>query len=366
MLKTSNKEISVKQFTILTFILVVGAKLFSLPMLMLKEAGRSAWLPLVVFLVLDLVIICFVLITAKLAPNKTVFELLDEVFGKVVTKIILSLVVVYILFKAVLLIVQLSSFLSSNLFDGLPLFAIILPMAILLIFFGVFKLRSIGRLSEIFVFLIVPAIILLIVLTFKSAGISRLLPLFGDRGADLDSGFMLFPIFFGDALLAVFFLGKTKVNKKLFIAAPIAGFLGAAATVLYSLLVFSTFIDAAPLVNPNNVAAVTHASIERYNLGRFDKIAFVLLSVVILISLAVHFFTAVKSSTKILNIKKTGYVSIVLAMAIFFITILISHADILYFAMRFGIYFVFVFAIGIPISALICGAVYKRRMKNGG
>ena len=86
------KAVNSKQMTALIFMSVMALKIFMVPGLFLIYACRNGWIPMLIFVLIELSEILLVLIAIKLNPGKTFLQVMQSVFGKIVTRIILAVI----------------------------------------------------------------------------------------------------------------------------------------------------------------------------------------------------------------------------------------------------------------------------------
>ena len=372
------KTISTRQLAILAFIVSLGSKVFSLPVLLLKSGGRSAWLPLVLFLAVDILILGVFIITSRLNPNKTAFETVQNAVGSIVAKIVFLFVFVGLAIRALMLMLNITSFFSADIFDGVPHAILLLPIALLLIPFCAKSLRTLGRTGEILIFFIVPALIGLIVFIAKSSNPINLLPL----NADFDSlaRTLLNTVFFFGDIAAIFIaIGKIDPLRKTKAAStppkqtkgfhPLAIFSGVVASgilVFYCVMLFSSYIDTRAFLPPNSVAFATHTAVSRFSLGRFDKILFVILTASSLLTLGVVGHAATRCVKFVLPKIKTIFIGLAFCVALYLTAVFINTNAFTDFIKSAGVYLA-AFMSGFFVLFLLLSAIivhFKNKKAN--
>ena len=384
------KTISTRQLAILVFIISLSVKLFSLPILMLQSGGRVAWLPLVVFIIVDILILGALIAVSRLRPNSTAFETMQAVLGKVLSRVVFAIVLIGLIFRALSLMFNIVDFFRFDLFDGVPQWILLLPVALLMIAFGARSLRTLGRTGEVLIFLIVPALVILLVFMAKIANPVQLLPLLNNGDSpDLARTFLSFAFFFGD-ISAIFIavgkidpLRKTQsadvsktdghnqllnpenaetVNKGFHPLAIFSCVIGAIFTIGYGLMLFSSYMPVRHIISPNSVSFVTHTAVSRFAFGRFDKILFVILSSCMLITLGVVTHAANRTIKFIVPKFKLSVIALVLALGLYITAVFLNTNSFFDFVKDFGIYIVSITSGGFILLLLIC-AIIKRERK---
>jgi len=420
------KTISTRQLAILAFIISLGAKLFSLPVLLLKSGGRDAWLPLVVFIAADILILGILIAASRLRPDRTAFETVEAAAGKILARIVFAAVFLGLAIRALMLMLNITTFVGADLFDGVPQWILLFPIALLMTAFGAKSLRTIGRTGEVLIFLIVPALVVLMFFMIKTADPVRMLPLFGsEEPGTLGRTFLNFAFFFGD-IAALFIaigkidpLAKTKASEQSAMSdskvgtngserplsvdnadtqytplqntaspadlniknpelkaisntnrqtgfhplAIISALVAAAFVITYCVMLFSTYMDVRHYLNPNSVAFVTHTAVSRFAFGRFDKILFVVLATALLITLAVVSHAAVRTAKFIAPKIKVTWLAFGFALILYIIAVFVNTNAFFDFLMRFGVYAAAACTGFFVLILLVC-AIAKRDKKK--
>ncbi len=359
------RTISTKQLAILVFIMGAAIKLFMLPVVMLKVGGRYTPLALVIFLLIDTFSLVILLIVSSKNEGKTAYEIIEKVVGKRLSKIIFATVFLCLLVKLAHFILIVANFTLTNLFDGMPLPIVLLPLIVLLACLGFKSLRSIGRTAEIFSIFILISLVMLMALVFSSADLYRIFPLFGEDNSQLFLALRQFPIWFGDMGALFIVLGKVQKSRHFNAKIITMSVITLIIVVVCSLFIYAMYIDFASLSDyGRRISAITHISVLRLNTGRFDKIIFIIWIVSIIISLGVFFYGANKSLQYVCNFNKKYISSIIIALVVFLFCVFVN-VQFFYELLSFiGFIFSFVLAIGLPILLLICGAINAKKLQE--
>lgn len=171
------KAVNSKQMTALIFMSVMALKIFMVPGLFLIYAGRNGWIPMLIFVLIELSEILLVLIAIKLNPGKTFLQVMQSVFGKIVTKIILAVIIVILFIKLVLMLGEVRMFFSTSTLGSVDFGVSLAALLVVFVLFSLKGLRSFARMAQLFFPFVVGALILLFMLTIKNLDISGLMPL---------------------------------------------------------------------------------------------------------------------------------------------------------------------------------------------
>jgi len=424
-MQTQSKTITLRQLAVLAFIVSIGAKCFTLPLMLQQTGGRSAWIVLSLLVLLDVIILIFLAVICRVRPNRTVFAMVESTVGKVASKAIFAVMAMVLGLRALILLHQIMGFFSVDLLQGVPRWVLLLPMMFLLVAFGMRSLRTLGRTAEILIFVVIPSMIILAVLVTKTADFTRVLPLTGSGEGNIGQMFMHFVFFAGDCIALFVGLGKIKhkeegvaqanssvkidaskkqygvgeqaqnskdkektgaymgtsdvvqtqeksttlstsgVGKREGFAAAVIvpGVIAGIAVCAYALLVFSTYMDVRMLINPTSSAFVTHTAITRFAFGRFDKVLLVLLSTGVLLTLGVVFYAAVQCAQHVVGKRRIGWISHTLAIILYFCAVFINTHALADFIKQFGVYIASIFMLGFLLFVLVCA--YIKRTERG-
>ncbi|MCL2847456.1 MAG: spore germination protein [Firmicutes bacterium] len=380
------KALSIRQLAILVFIVSLGAKFFTLPILMMKMGGRVAWVALLALLVIDILVIAAFSVASRKSPDKTAFSIIEETLGRIGSRIIFIAIFVLLAFRAIMLFGDIAQFFSRNIFDGLPNWILLLPVVILCISFGSKSLRSLGRTSEILIFFIVPAIIVVFLLLLKTSNWVRLLPLVGE-GSTVDIWHMLtkLPLFFFDVIALFVALGKinrkagekekvssrgdkvssASIKQKRFGFVPIIS-VAIASTIIFVLFlgVFSSYMDVKTVINPQEIGSLTHTAISRFSFGRFDIIALVVMMAGVLLTLGVVFYSLTNTASYIIKSSKKTPIALVLAAAVYLFVVLMNPIVLNEFILKYGIYFAGILGGGFIVILIICSVISNKKISK--
>ena len=96
------KQISTKQFVCLEFLTSIAIKMFMLPALILRTVGKDGYLVIVAHILFEFITLTFLLITAKRNPDKTLFDILRDSCGRVLSRVIVGITVLFLFVKSVI------------------------------------------------------------------------------------------------------------------------------------------------------------------------------------------------------------------------------------------------------------------------
>lgn len=76
------KQVSTRQFVVVQFLVALAVKMFMLPALMLRVVGKDSYIVMLAWIAFEFVDLTFVVLLARRNPDKTMYEILTDAFGK--------------------------------------------------------------------------------------------------------------------------------------------------------------------------------------------------------------------------------------------------------------------------------------------
>lgn len=267
-------RLSLRQFIVITFLIGLAMKMFNLPVLMLRFCGRDAFVVLLIEAAADFILLGAVIAIIVCARGKTLFMLLEDAFGAIVSRIITIAVGLFWLLKLFIMLVDVRIFFSNTVFNA-PLGAVhVLPLIVLLVYFALKPLSGAGRLGELFTPAVVISMALLGALTVSKVDFGGLRPLLADGSKPVTDGLSSLFMWFGDFTLLLMATGKADGGKKLFFALP-AGIAAFACMTLFSAVLFASYGDMPELLSyGHSISNITQYAVGSFKFGRFDLLIF--------------------------------------------------------------------------------------------
>lgn len=208
------KLINTNQLSRILFISMISIKLIAFPAISYKIAGNSSYIALIFSFTLDLLALIMFLSIMKKEPDITFDRLLQETFGKVITKIIYVLLFVYFFWKSVVILKQAHNYFLEVLFDDINWVYFIAPLLTLLGYIAYKNVRTIARTVEMFFLLILIGISLSMLLSLDRIDIANLFPIMPNNSIEVLHSIARCSFSFGDFLLLTIFMGKIDFGKK--------------------------------------------------------------------------------------------------------------------------------------------------------
>lgn len=288
------KQVSTRQFVVVQFLVALAVKMFMLPALMLRVVGKDSYIVMLMWIAFEFVDLTFVVLLARRNPDKTMYEILTDAFGKVVSRVIVAMFTLFVCAKGLLVLGELKTFFVVTMYADINWVVMLIPLMALLCAFGIRSLRSIGRTAELITPVIVVSTLVLSGLLLGDIEFANLLPVMENGFAPIKKGMLTFPMWFGDVSFLLMFLGNIKINRGFIWKSYLSKLVATALVMLFSVTLFSTYANVSTLIDyGNNVSNMTQLSMGAQDNGRFDLMFYCiwLFTVFLKLALIFYFFT---------------------------------------------------------------------------
>lgn len=208
------KLVSTRQLVLILIISMVALKVLFLPSLLSKDIGRDSYFFVLIMCLIDLAVLFLLLFIFYRNPNLSFVEVLNKMFGKVITKIIMFLFLLFFVAKCCGIFQANFSYLNENLYSSLRWYTFAFPILITIFFIASFGVNSLARLIEIFAPIVIAGFIVCLIVGFLRVDFSNLLPFMENNFFGGFSKMFRYSFWFGDYILFIVFFGNVKPEKK--------------------------------------------------------------------------------------------------------------------------------------------------------
>ncbi len=284
------KQISTKQFSAILFLSAIAMKMFLVPALMLRVVGKDGYLVMLGYIALEFIGLTFLVLIARRNPDKTLFEILSDLLGSVISRVIVAFIAAFAGLRCVLMITELKMFFTMTMYEQMNWTLMLIPLIALLVAFSFRPLRATGRACELLLPIILISSLVLSTLLLGDIDLNGLLPIVEGGIKPLLKGAIAFPMWFGDTLLLSLTLGKIKTSKHFVAAAYVTKGIASVLSMLFAVSLFSAYSNVSTLVDyGNNVSNMTQFSLEAQDYGRFDLLLYCVWMLSVFITLTLSF-----------------------------------------------------------------------------
>lgn len=317
--------ITLRQFVMLVFIGGIVIKGLMLPSVLLRISGKDGLFVMLFYFVIEIINVWILSYLIGKYPDKTFFAMMEECFGKVLSRIIAMTIVVAALVKLTLNLSEVKAFFAIGMFSSLNWGIMVIPLLALCFVIAVKSLRILGRTVEIFFPFITVCIVLLIVIVFREVPLENVLPLLEDGFEPIKRGILEFPIWFGDIIVMSVAMGNVKKSKRLVLLSVIARLLSCMLILAFSVALYSTYGNIIPLVKyGHNITSLTQYNLGSQEYGRFDLIIYAVWMSGVFIKMAMNCYLGVRCASFVIGVKNYKYVAAALAVAAYVMSVFVT------------------------------------------
>lgn len=317
------KQLTKRQALFILIICFVANKTQRLPCLISANLGRFGWLVTLLFGMIEVIMLCLFLFTNRLAQGRTCYQLCRQTTGTIGAKIIMILFATYFMLNALLPYEAVHEVFSNVLFNHLPweLYSIFIVFA--LGFFATRGLRTIGRMNELFIWLVMMSLLLLLVLGGFTTNYARILPFYDISARQLFSSCLGFSMWFGDFLVMYVIMGNVKeddgkMNFWFVLALLISVFL-----MTFAYIIFYGIYGVLSSEQTNAISAISQFSLLSLDIGRVDWFLVLFFEFATFISSGIFIFCAGRFICELFNKKYSKPIAWILVFSIYFLDIFV-------------------------------------------
>ncbi|MBQ2712194.1 MAG: GerAB/ArcD/ProY family transporter [Clostridia bacterium] len=266
-----------RQLGLLLPVAVPASKLLLLPSLITHYAERDAAITALIAFLVDFCMLLLIMTAHRLAPDKSVGELIEAALGKAGRAIVLCLVAVHFLLRTFAVLYEQLDMLNVTLYYKLPIVPTVFPFVAVLIYVVAKAPRILGRSGDLYFVPVLASFLLLLVLAIPHADFLNLLPVFYNGLTPAVKAIGSGLLWFGDFSFLMLFLGKIHPEKK-GNGVLIAGALGSIFIAVLFFALFTAVYGNAAVRHLHAISKISKYASFLSNSGRFDWFAvFVLL-----------------------------------------------------------------------------------------
>ncbi len=237
------KKISARQLYFFLACVAPVGKLVAMPSQLAAAAGNDLLFPAFCQYVLQSLAVCAVLWLAT--KERTLGELLENTFGKVVSKILLTLLSGFFLFAALFPLLEQKLFVQSAFYDTLPSLAGFAPFFLFSAYLCAKPLSSFGRAWDILGPIAIAGFFGVILLSAGEADYAALLPLGAHGAKGFWAGLSQICAWFFDAALLLPLIGNIQPERGMIWKGTLFYALGGCAVLFFLAVFFGIFQETA-------------------------------------------------------------------------------------------------------------------------
>lgn len=302
MTSKSKKQLTTRQICFFIIAFLPVTKMFMMPSVVAKFAKEDMWISILINLSLDFLTIAGLTYVCK-KSNLTFFQLLENSFGKIASKIILFVYFLFFFLKAIIPIDEQRDYIEFTLYTLVPNVFYFLPFFVVAFFLCMKKLRVIGRLADVLFIITIIGFIMLILLSFSNADFQSILPIGAQGFSSIIKGAYSSYVWFSDAVYFLFFIGQFDYKKndyrKIFLSYAVH-----AAMVLLFIVIFYSIFTSIAFRQRFALTEISKYTTVINNIGRLDFIGIFLTLLSNMFAISLPMFFCCKILNHVFELKK--------------------------------------------------------------
>lgn len=208
------KTISTNQVCLILCIFTIALKVSALPAIMFSFAGNDSYISCLIAIIFDFLGTVIIVNIMEKYPEETFFSITQKAFGKTISVIIQSILLLYFLIRTILVLQELHDYFIATLFEELNPIYFLIILGLITLYSTSKDFRTIGRLIELIFWPVAIAILFTLVFPIKDLQIIKLLPVFEEGLTPIYRGLSRTTFAFGDYISLLVIMGKVSFEKK--------------------------------------------------------------------------------------------------------------------------------------------------------
>lgn len=359
------KKINFRQVSVMLFYLLVSLKFLALPSLIYQDAQSDSWLVFVFMALIDIGLIWVSVYIIRSANEKNLYEFLKNRIGLVVTKIILVAFLLAFILDILDIVTGIYRLLVEDFYTDIKWYNYLIPLLCLISFMVYKGIRNIGRVCEIFVWLVIGALVFVILKSLTEFEVFFFLPSMTKGIMPVLKGLTKHISWFGSPIAIIFFIGdvdKTTYKKSMLWKYILIAIL----EVFVLISVFYGVFKETAGMHSFAMSDLSQVANESTAIDEISWLTVILWVLAQILSLSIVFYASVSCLRYIFNIKNSWLpiliinVLIVLYMNIDALTVSLEK----YFFTPYALWTEWITKIGLMAVIFICNLVYQNKKKG--
>lgn len=201
-------KINCRQFSIMTFLLLMSLKFLALPSLVYNDCKTNSWLAFVLIVAFDILLLVIVTRFLFCSQEESFYDFLKNRFGIVITKILCFMFFCVFMIDLFTGITGVQRMLVENFYNEFDWYIYLIPLICILAYMTYKGLQNIGRLCELFVLLVVIGLIFIIIKGLPAFEPTFFLPAFTTGVSPIVKAFAKHISWFGTPVALLFAMGN--------------------------------------------------------------------------------------------------------------------------------------------------------------
>ncbi len=203
------KHFTSRQMLLILSFLLPLSRMILFPAALAYLAGTSGIAVVGLCMILELVV-CVAVISMWRNSEKSFLDLVSDIFGVVVGKIIAILYVLLFFIKLLLILSSQKLMMYNVLYENVSQYILFLPIILLLGYVGSKNSNSIARVFEISAWCVLGAFVGIMLLATPSVSFDNFFPIFSGGVVPIFKAAYAYPLYFGDFTFFLMFFGSVR------------------------------------------------------------------------------------------------------------------------------------------------------------
>lgn len=312
--------ITKKQICLLFFTIIPASKFLILPTVYANLAHQDTWFAGLLNCLLDGILLALLLFILKKHENCTLYEVLEVNVGKTIAKAVYLIYALYFMLKAIVPVFEQKLFTEITLYETAPTVLTFLPFFFVSFYMCVKGLTAMARTGEIIFWFTALGLVLVIFLSLGTAKAYYLMPVLKNPVKQTLSASYSGLIWHGQPLILLFLMGGIKKEKHFGVSVTIS----VAVSFLLCVIIYAIFIGIYGDIAVRQIYALTKMTkyaIALSNVGRFDYVASLLLTVSSVLALSVPLALSTECLKHVFGDKRRWLLALIVNGSVMLVTI---------------------------------------------
>ena len=351
-------KINSRQLCFIILTLSSVGKLFFLPGLISGMAEEGLIISTLINYVLDFSLLLIILGLYNKSSKGSFYKVLEDVFGKKISKIILVFYAIFFIVKVIIPMIEEKNSIEFTFYETQPNVLTFIPIFIITFYISIKGIKSFGKGLEIVTPIFLVGVLTIILLSFTVGDYNNLLPFFAKKPQVLFNASYKTLLWFGDPIFILFLLCEVKQDEKLNRKIILHYILSAIIIVVILTIFYAVFYSIAkrqfyaPL-------KMSKYSITLSNIGRFDYVATLLLSFASIFHIALPILLSSSILKRVFKFNKSYISPLIVNLTACVLCLVFENGffNLLNWFQNYGILFLIIFTYLLPCLVYI---LYRR------
>lgn len=360
------KGITKKQAVYLLLICLIGTKFQRLPSFLADISGKSFWVVMFIYLLIDGLFLMLSLKIIDLGNGATLYEVMEKTVGKVFAKVIFIMLGVYFFLLTILPYESVHEVFADVIFDSLPWRFFALFVLITMAVIAVSGLRNIGRMCQLFFYLILLGIMGLFLLGIFTTDMTAILPITETVASSVFEGVYKSSLWFGNFTILFILMGRIKAqeNKK-WGGIKLSFYLSSIFVTLAFVVFYGIYQEITPLKR-NWLTKVSQFALLSLDIGRPDWFLILFAEFATILTAGIFIYCCAYCFREVFQTRKINYL-IYLSLTILYLytNYLVDGKLIIFrFIIKFGSIYGMIIQYILPLVFLIIAGKYNKKINS--